>query len=350
MKKTILLVLSAMLILAILSACAPQATDAPAEVEAEAPAEAEAKELVFASVVKSIGDTWFVRYEEGVKKFGEDYGVTAFMEGPSQPDSAAQVAVIDDLIAQGIDVLVNVPYGVPENATVQKKAMDEGIIVIGHEGESAAAGTLTFDLEAFDNCAYGEELMRELAERMGEEGQYVQFVGSLTNATHSIWTDCAKAYQEANYPNMEMVGKFESKEDAENGYNIMKDILKTCPEVKGVESSDSVEIQGIARAIEEGGLVDEIHVIGICIVSDVGDLIKSGAIDLSMLWDPADAAYAANVLGYKLLNGEEITDGMDLGVPGWESIKIVEGVNGVPVIYGQAFAKINADNMDQFDF
>jgi simple sugar transport system substrate-binding protein len=149
---------------------------------------------------------------------------------------------------------------------------------------------------------------------------------------------------------MEMVGKFESKEDAENGYNIMKDILKTYPEVKGVESSDSVEIQGIARAIEEGGLVDEIHVIGICIVSDVGDLIKSGAIDLSMLWDPADAAYAANVLGYKLLNGEEITDGMDLGVPGWESIKIVEGVNGVPVIYGQAFAKINADNMDQFDF
>ena len=84
---------------------------------AEAPSEAEApaaeEEVVYASVVKSIGDTWFVRYEEGVLQFGEDFGVVSFMEGPSQPDSAAQVAIIDDLIAQGVDVIVNVPYGVP---------------------------------------------------------------------------------------------------------------------------------------------------------------------------------------------------------------------------------------------
>ncbi len=356
MKKTRILMLAVMLIALVLSSCAPQEEEAPAEpeevapVEEAAPVEEEEEELVFASVVKSIGDTWFVRYEEGVLQFGEDYGVTSFMEGPSQPDSAAQVAIIEDLIAQGIDVLVNVPYGVPENEAVQKKAMDAGIVVIGHEAETAKGDTLHYDVEGFEVCSAGEEEMRDLAAAMGEEGQYAQFVGSLTNASHNIWTDCAKAYQEANYPNMEWVGKFESKESAENGYNMMKDLLKTYPEIKGIQSTDSVEIQGIGRAIDEAGLQDQIMVIGSCIVGDVGDLLQSGAVDLCMIWDPKDSAYASLVVGWKVLNGEEITEGMDLGVPGYESVTLREGANGAKVIVGNAWAKITKDNMDEMNF
>ena len=351
MKKSSMFVLLVMLAVVILSACSTQTAETTELAEGVTEeATINDADLVFASVVKSIGDTWFKRYELGVKQFGEDYGITSFMEGPSTPDSAAQVSVIEDLIAQDVDVLINVPYGVPENEAAQKKAMEAGIIVIGHEAESAAEGTLDYDLEAFDNCAYGEEVMKELAERMGGEGQYAQFVGSLTNATHNIWTECAKAYQEENYPNMELVGKYESKENAENGYNMMKDLLKTYPEIKGIESSDSVEIQGIGRAIEEAGLQDSITVVGTCIVSDVGALIQSGAIDLSMTWDPADTAYAASVVGYKLLHGEAITEGMDLGVPGFESIHLGTGQNGAPVIYGSAWIKITVDTMDQYNF
>lgn len=355
MKKRLLSILAIFLIGALIVSCAP-ATEAPVEDPvAEEPTEEEpvveeTDELVFAHVVKSIGDTWFVRYEEGVKRFEEDYGITSFMEGPSQPDSAQQVAVINDLIAQGVDVLVNVPYGVPENETAQKKALEDGIVVIGHEALTAQGDALDYDLEAYDSCAAGEEFMRELAAGMGEEGQYVQFVGSLTNATHNIYTECAKEYQEANYPNMEFVGKYESNESSENGYNIMKDILKTYPDVKGVQSGDSVEIQGIGRAVDEAGLQDEITVVGVCIVSDTRELLQSGAIDVSILWDPADAAYAASVVAMKVLNGEEITEGMDLGVPGYESIVIEEGSNGAKVIFGNAFLKITKDNMDENDF
>ncbi|MDY6868706.1 MAG: substrate-binding domain-containing protein [Chloroflexota bacterium] len=360
MKKRLLSILVVLLIGALIVSCAPTAevpteepvVDEPAGDEAmeEEPVAEDTGDLVFAHVVKSIGDTWFVRYEEGVKQFGEDFGVTAFMEGPSQPDSAQQVAVINDLIAQGVDVLVNVPYGVPENETAQKKAMDDGTVVIGHEALTAQGDTLDYDLEAYDSCAAGEEFMRELAAGMGEEGQYVQFVGSLTNATHNIYMECGKAFQEANYPDMEFVGKYESNESSENGYNIMKDILKTYPEVKGVQSGDSVEVQGIGRAVDEAGLQDEITVVGVFIVSDTRELLESGALDVSILWDPADAAYAASVVAMKILNDEEITEGMDLGVPGYESIMIEEGENGAKVIFGSAFLKITKDNMDDNDF
>jgi len=348
MRKNSSLMVILMLSVMILAACAPKA--AATEKPAEVPAAEEEKELVFASVVKSIGDTWFVRFEEGVLRFGEDNGVTAFMEGPSDVDSAAQVAVIEDLIAQGVDVIVNVPYGVAENEAVQKKAMSEGIIVIGHEAETASGDSLNYDIEGFEVCAAGEEEMRDLAAFMGEEGQYAQFVGSLTNASHNIWTDCGKAYQEKNYPNMEWVGKYESKESAENGYNMMKDLLKTYPNIKGIQSTDSVEIQGIGRAIDEAGLQSQIMAIGTCIVGDVGDLLQTGAVDICMIWDPADAAYAALVVGMKVLNGEAITSGMNLGVPGYENVTIRDGANGAKVIVGNAFAKITKDNMDEMNF
>jgi simple sugar transport system substrate-binding protein len=329
-----------------LTACAPQA----AATEAPAAQPAADEELVFATVVKSIAFNWFLRMGTGVEDFGKDFSVKAFMEGPSQVDSAAQVAMIEDLIAQDVDAIVNVPYGVPENEPAQKKAIDAGIIVIGHEAANAKAGTLTYDLEAFDNCSYGEEMLKEMATRMGEEGQYIQFVGSLTNASHNEWMDCAKAYADKNYPNLEFVAKYESKEDQEVAYNTMKDVLKTYPDVKGVLGAAAGDVVGAGRALEEAGLADATSVVGTSIPSYAGELLKTGAVDLAMAWDPATAGYAANVVAYKLLKGEKITDGMDLGVPGYEKIKLVDGVNGVPVIYGSAWIKMDAENMDDYPF
>jgi simple sugar transport system substrate-binding protein len=356
MKKRLLTILVVLLLAAIVAACA-QPTNAPAEepmeeTEAEEPAEEEMtdEEYTFGTVVKSIAFNWFLRLEKGVLEFAEDTGHTAFMEGPSQADSAAQVQIIENLIAQGVDGICNVPYGVPENEPAQKKAMDAGIFVVTHEAATASEGTVHYDVEAFNNCAYGEEIMRELASRMGEEGQYVQFVGSLTNATHNEWTDCALAYQEANYPNMEFVGKFESKEDQEVAYNVFKDLLDTYPDLKGMQGSAAGDVVAAGRAIEEAGLNDEIAVVGTSITSYAGELLQTGAVDLAMAWDPADAGYACNVVLLKLVQGEEIVEGMDLGVPGFESITIETGVNGAPVIYGSAWIKITAENMSEYDF
>lgn len=358
MKKFSLPLIVILVLSMLLSACAaPAPTAAPqaqepakateAKVEPVAPA---AKKLVFGTVVKSIAFNWFLRLEKGVVQYGKDSGNEAFMQGPSQADSAAQVQIIESLIAQGVDGICNVPYGVPENEPAQKKAMDAGIFVVTHEAATAKEGTINYDVEAFDNCAYGEEMMRELATRMGGKGQYVQFVGSLTNATHNQWTDCALAYQKANYPEMELVGKFESKEDQEVAYNVFKDLLKTYPDIKGVTGSAAGDVVSAGRAIEEAGLNDKIAVVGTSITSYAGELLKTGAVDLAMGWDPADAGYACNVVLEKLVKGEKIVDGMDLGVPGFEKIVLKTGPNGVPVIYGSAWIKITAENMSNYDF
>lgn len=185
------------------------------EMMAPEPVDPDTGEWTMATVVKITGIAWFDRMEEGVNQFNEDYpNVTAFQQGPSQADAALQVQVIEDLLAQGVDSLCVVPFQPESVEPVLERAREDGVIVITHEASNQE--NIDFDIEAFDNAGYGIHLMDALAERMGEEGQYTVFVGSLTSRTHNEWVDAAIAHQEENYPDMEFVGdKNESFDDAD---------------------------------------------------------------------------------------------------------------------------------------
>jgi simple sugar transport system substrate-binding protein len=149
---------------------------------------------------------------------------------------------------------------------------------------------------------------------------------------------------------MESIGKYESEESHEVSYNIIKDMLKTHPDLKGVQGSSAYDVVGAGRVVEELGLSDKIAVVGTSIPSYSGELLKTGAIDLIMAWDPATAGFACNVVAYKILKGQGITDGMDLGVPGYEKIKLVTNESGTPIIYGSAWIKMDPSNMDNYPF
>ena len=62
-------------------------------------------------------------------------------------------------------------------------------------------------------------------------------------------------------------------------------------------------------------------------------------------WDPAVAGYAMNKLAVMVMNGEEIKDGMDLGLEGYNAVSL-DG----KVIYGQAWVNVNKDNMADYPF
>lgn len=145
-----------------------------------------AEELEFVTVPKAVGLNWFNRMEEGVQKFGDDEkGISAFQQGPSKFDAALQVQVIEDLIARKVDALNVVPYQADSLEPVLKKAREQGIVVVSHEATNLT--NIDYDVEAFDNPAYGRFLMDQLAEGMGGKGQYAVFVGSLSTTTHVTW-------------------------------------------------------------------------------------------------------------------------------------------------------------------
>ncbi len=358
MKRLLYVIVLVMAFALVISACqqAPAATEAPKEESAPAEegapaAKEENKELNFVTVVKIAGINWFDRMEDGVNKWGEEHGVNASLVGPAEADAAQQIPIIEDLIAQGVDALCVIPMDPTQLDPVLKKAMDAGIVVVTHEASNQK--NMNFDIEAFDNKAFGAGLMDRLAAGMGEEGEYVVFVGSLGSKTHNEWADGGIERQKEKYPNMKMVeDKIETFDDAEIAYQKAKEVLAAHPNIKGFQGSASTDIAGIGRAVEEAGLQDEITVVGTSLPSIAGDLLyptegkKTGAVDAIGFWDPAVAGAACNQIALMIINGEKIGDGADLGIEGYRSLKLV----GKNVLYGDAAVYVDATNAKDYPF
>ncbi len=204
-------------------------------------ANAEGTKHTIVTVVKLSGVAWFNRMETGVKEYAEQSGDDATQIGPASADAALQVQLIEDLIAKKVGAITVVPNSPEALEPVLGKALDAGIKVIGHEASSLK--NVTYDVEAFDNGAYGEHLMKALAAAMGEEGEYAVFVGHLTAKTHNEWVDAAVAYQKEHYPKMKLVAdKIESNEQQQTAYAKTKELLRTYPNLKGVQGSAGEDV------------------------------------------------------------------------------------------------------------
>ncbi len=350
--KKLFVVLSVLLIASMFVACAapaaPAAAPAAEAPAAEAPAPeapaAPADELVFTTVVKIAGINWFDRMETGVVAWGQENGVDAALVGPAEADAAQQIPIIEDLIAGGVDALCIVPMDPTQLDPVLKKAMDAGIVVVTHEASSQVS--MDYDIEAFDNYAFGAGLMDRLAGYMGEEGEYVVFVGSLGSETHQQWVDGGIAQQLEAYPNMTLMGdKIETFDDAEIAYQKAKEVLAAYPNIKGFQGSASTDVAGIGRAIEEAGLQDVVSVVGTSLPSIAGDLLTTGAIDAIGFWDPAVAGAACNQIAKMKLEGMEIGEGTDLGIEGYNNLIAVGNV-----LFGNAAVYVDATTAGDYPF
>ena len=296
------------------------------------------------TVVKISGIQWFNRMEEGVKQFAEESGVDAFQVGPASADAQLQVQLLEDMIAQGPAAITVVPFSPEAVEPVLQRAMEQGIKVVTHEASSIE--NADYDIEAFTNSDYGEAIMKNLASCMEEEGEYAVFVGSLTSKSHNEWVDAAVEYQKANFPNMTLVGdKNETFDDQQQAYAKTQELLRTFPDLKGFQGSASTDVAGVGLAVEERGMEDATCVMGTSLPSISSQYLETGAVDAIYFWDPATAGRAMNALALKLVEGEEIADGLDLGLEGYESMKL-DG----KVLFGEAYVEVTNDNKDQYPF
>ncbi|HEY0790820.1 MAG TPA: autoinducer 2 ABC transporter substrate-binding protein [Chthoniobacterales bacterium] len=306
---------------------------------------AQDKKYNLATVVKISGINWFNYMETGVKKFAQDTGNQTVQLGPPVTDSAQQNQIVEDLIAKKVDAICVVPFQPPAMEPVLKKAMDNKIVVIAHEASDIQ--NASYDIEAFDNGAFGEHLMQNLAKRMNEEGEYAVFVGSLTSKTHNQWADAAIAFQKKNYPKMKLVvDKIETNDDQQVSYAKAKELLRAHPNIKGFQGSASTDAPGCGLAVEEAGLQEKVAVVGTGVPSLVKKYLPSGAVRMISFWDSSIAGYLMNKVAVMVLNGQKVTDGMDLGFPGYEKIKLVDN----KIIYGNGWIDCTKDNMDKFNF
>lgn len=262
-------------------------------------------------VVKIGGIPWFNAMEMGIKERAEQLGVDATMIGPTSADPALQVRAIEDLIAKGVDVIGVVPNDEAALEPVLEKARAAGIKVVAHEGPGLV--NVDWDFELASVKGFGETHAELLAQKMGGTGEYAVFVGSLTVPLHNAWADAAIAYLSENYPEMQLVGeRYGVAESVDDSRTTTLDLMAAHPNMTGILGFGSQGPIGAGRAIEERRMAGKIHVLGPISPGQGLKLVKDGVIAGGFMWNPAEAGRVFVTMGKLLVDGVEITDGMEI--------------------------------------
>ena len=327
MKKLVALILATLMVLAL----------APAFAESDTP--------VIAYVPKVEGQAWWEHVRAGVQEWSEETGIEVIYKGPTTTeDPAPQVQIITDLVNRGdVDIICFSPNDPASCEAILAQAREQGIIVIATE--ASGMENVDFDVEAFDEAGLGGFLMDQLAVQMGEEGEYITMVGSMTMESQNNWADAAVARAEEAYPGMTLVAdaRVADDSDAEKAYSLTMELKQKYPNLKGILGTGSFDAPGCARAIEEMGLTGEMFAISVAMPSEVSDYLINGTLGSVALWDAAITAKVQLNAALKLYNGETIETGADLGQEGYENVTVND-----KVIVGQGWLAVTTENWESF--
>ncbi|WP_233440369.1 substrate-binding domain-containing protein [Modicisalibacter coralii] len=305
-----------------------------------ATAPAMAKEITIGVVAKIGGIPWFNAMEAGIEERAKELDVNAFMVGPTSADPALQVRAIEDLIAQGVDVIGVVPNDAQVLEPVLARAREQGIIVLTHE--SPDQKNVDWDFELASVKGFGAAYGKRLGELMGGSGKYAVFVGGLTVPLHNAWADAAIAYIKAHYPDMQLVGdRYGVAEDVDASRRTALDLMRANDDLGGILAFGSQGPIGAARAVKEHRRSGDVVVLGPFSPGQGRRLVHDGVLSGGFMWNPKQAGEVFVTLGTLLAKGETLKDGMEIAGLG----EIHPDVKGRDIIVDQ-LVEINDKTVD----
>lgn len=284
------------------------------------------------AVVVKVALAWFDDMEIGIKEAGKELGVNAYMLAPDVADAASQIALIESCIAKGVDAICVVPNDPAALEPTLKKAMDAGIVVITHEGESTE--NCNYDVEAFDNEVMGARFMDNIVKFSGKkEGNYAFMVGNLTAETHMArFKGCVERNKEM-YPGWTLLTETPvvDNEDTQATYEKTLDLIaKYGDKLDAIITCSAASPIGVAQALREKDLIGKVVSVGSSVPSMVEPYVAEGSCNAITLWRPADAGYVQVWAALEVLNGRKINNG-DI-IPKFGEVT----VNGRVVVGGEA--------------
>ncbi|MGC3943729.1 MAG: substrate-binding domain-containing protein [Chryseolinea sp.] len=266
-------------------------------------------------------------------KWGKARGVKVSILGPAEWDVPAQINTIEEVIGtRPTGLLINGTD--PAIAQAINKAVAAGIPTVVYDSDIPGSSRHAF--LGTDWYEIGKMQGEEMVKLTGGKGKiaYMGILG-LTNMETGFrgMLDVFK-----NYPNIEVVGKYDDKANVETAARITSDVLSAHPDIAGFCGFDSNSGPGIALAVKEAGKAGKVKVTTVDWEPEHLALVKDGTI--SMLAGQKRELftwYGAQFL-YDMVHQTNRLSHSDAAA----------GITNVPSTINTGLLKITKDNVDEF--
>ena len=226
-----------------------------------------------------------------------------FTDGQNKPEK--QTADVEDLIAQGIDVLIMTPVTADAMTPVTKQAMDQGIKVITLDRGVNTPVTLHIGA---DNKLIGRAAAKYIAEELLDgEGKIIEIQGTL-GASATIDRNVEFMAELENYPGVEVVASQTADYSREPALKYMEDMIQRFGpgEFDVVYAHNDEMALGAVQALEAAGRLEGVFVVGIDGQNEAIDAIKEGKMVATFTYP--NGGTEGVEYAYKLMMGEDVGD------------------------------------------
>lgn len=266
--------------------------------------------IVVGTVLKTLSSPYWQTVAAGLQAQAKTDNVELILLGPPTEDAVEQqINMVQDVLTQGIDVLVFSPSQPNSSVKVLQDAKSKNIPVIlvdtpmpdGFEDYATFIGTT--------NNVAGEDAAKELIPRIPPASNVVIIEGAPGNPTT---TDRANGAESIFKAQGFTTIRQPAYSDRNRAMEVMQNILQSTPDVAAVFASNDDMALGAYRALQQLGKTDT-WVIGVDAINDALDAIINGGKYISL----AQRSYGMGTLSIenavKLVRGETIPKRIDSG-------------------------------------
>ncbi|ARD48900.1 ribose ABC transporter substrate-binding protein RbsB [Sporosarcina sp. P33] len=249
--------------------------------------------------VSTLNNPFFVTLSEGVKEQAKDSGSEVIVVD-AQDDASKQASDVEDLIQQGVDLLIINPTDSEAVVSAVESANSSNVPVITVD-RSAAGGEVVSHI-ASDNKAGGVLAGEYMLELLGEDHAKVAELEGIAGS--SAARDRGAGFNEAVEGKVNIAAKQTANFNRAEGLTVMENILQANPDIKAVFAHNDEMALGALEAIQSAG--KDIIVIGFDATDDAVNSVKDGKLAATIAQKPEEIGKKAMEAAVAKLNGEEI--------------------------------------------
>jgi rhamnose transport system substrate-binding protein len=256
-----------------------------------------------AAIFKATGNPYFERMYSGFTDAMVELGLDIIHRSPDLPTAEAQIAMIDQLIAQRVTSIGIAANDFDALQPALSRAKAQGIKVYSFDSAVNPASR-NVHVEQADATAVGQTLVEAAFDLAGGSGD-IAILSATSQATNqNAWIAVMQdTLKQPKYANLNMVRVAYGDDLRDKSTSETQALLQSFPNLKVIIAPTTVGIAAAAKVVSDQGLIGKVNVTGLGLPSEMADYIDNGSCPYMFLWNPVDLGYLGGYVASALSKG-----------------------------------------------
>ena len=292
--KKVNLFLVLVILLSIVSACAPAA----------APTEASGDKPIKIGVSMLFNDLWLTTLRDAMTEYAATQPGVELIMVDSNEDVATQLGQVENFVAQKVDVIVLIAANTDAADPMTKAAQDAGIplVYVNRIPSNLPEG---ISYVGSDSIEAGIMQAEWLAEKLGGKGNVVIMNGNLAQEAAQKRTEGEKQVF-AKFPDIQIIKEDTANWSRADGLALMENWLATGDQIDAVASNNDEMAIGALQAIEAAGKLGEILVGGVDASPEALQEMDKGRLNVTVFQNAKGQGEGGIKVAIALARGETV--------------------------------------------